>query len=636
MVRLCPARACRRRGRVPGLGADSGGLTRAPSVAEASSERGGGAAARAGAGRWGPSHGPSGGIVSALVVAARSPSTVYASTLGAGVFKSVDGGRSWRAVNAGLTTTRVDTLALDPQTPATVYSGTGRGVFKSTNGGRSWHAANAGPKSRVLALALDPQNAATLYAGTEAGVARSTDGGLSWRAFNNGLTALGVKTLPTVEAIAVDSTGRAPLRRHGRRGRRRLQVPLSRIRPVGQETKLGPLALAGDREGGFAAARRRLTEPMRIGAGMSTSLSGGEAAAVAAREAARSLEGRSADLAFLFLSQQHLAVAEEAASAVREQLAPRNLVGCVAQGVLARSRELEEGPGAAVWAASLPGAEIDAFHAADSADLPELDAESLALMLVDPFTFPVADALAELNGRSGAGPVVGGVAVAAGEPGAQALIVDADLHEGGAAGAVVSGVPVCAVVSQGCAPFGREAVITRAEGNLVFELAGERALDRLRAEIVALPAEQQLLAAKGVLAGLVIDENKAEYGRGDYLMRGILGADESEGALAIGEHMRVGQTLRFHFRDAASADDDLRDALTRELGGRTAAGALLFTCNGRGTQMFAESDHDARTVSDLLGSPGVAGFFCGGEIGPVGGRLFLHGFTATLAVFLHP
>ena len=373
---------------------------------------------------------------------------------------------------------------------------------------------------------------------------------------------------------------------------------------------------------------------MRIGAGVSSSPSAVEAAAEAAREAARSLEGRAADLAFLFLSQPHVASAEEAAAAVREELAPRSLVGCVAQGVLGRGCELEGGPGAAVWAGSLPGATIDAFHATDATDLLELDTDSLALLLVDPFTFAVGDALAGLNERGQAPPVVGGIAVAAGGPGAQALIVDDEIHETGAAGAVIGGVPVRAVVSQGCAPFGREAVITSAEDNMVLELAGDRALDRLRAEIVALPPEQQRLAAQGVLAGLVIDENKAEYGRGDFLMRGILGADEEAGGLAIGERVRVGQTLRFHFRDEESADDDLRDALTRELAGRTAAGALLFTCNGRGTQMFSESDHDARTVSELLGSPGVAGFFCGGEIGPIGGRLFLHGFTATLAVFL--
>jgi small ligand-binding sensory domain FIST len=374
---------------------------------------------------------------------------------------------------------------------------------------------------------------------------------------------------------------------------------------------------------------------MRIGAGVSTSPSAAMAAADAARDAAGSLEGRDIDLAFLFLSPQHLDNVEDAAAALRDELAPRRLVGCVAQGVLGRSRELEEGPGAAVWAGSLPGAEIETFHALDPSDLVGLGADSLALLLVDPFTFPLAEALAELN-EHGAPHVVGGIAVGTADSRAQALIVDDEVYDGGAAGAAISGVPVRAVVSQGCAPFGREAVITRAEDNLVYELAGERALDRLRAEIVALPPEQQRLAAQGVLAGLVIDENRAEYERGDFLMRGILGADESAGAIAIGERVRVGQTLRFHFRDAASADDDLRQALTGELEGRKAAGALLFTCNGRGTHMFAESDHDARTVSDLLGSPGVAGFFCGGEIGPVGGRLFLHGFTATLAVFLEP
>jgi small ligand-binding sensory domain FIST len=373
---------------------------------------------------------------------------------------------------------------------------------------------------------------------------------------------------------------------------------------------------------------------MKIGAGVSTSPSAAEAAAEAARAAAGSLEGERSDLTFLFLAQQHLEDAREAAAAVRGELASRHLVGCVAQGVLACGREVEDGPAVAVWAGRLPGAEVVAFHAADPADLPEMGEESLALLLVDPFTFPVGDALAGLNEGGASPPVVGGIAVGADAPGAQALIVDDEIHDGGAAGAVVSGISARAVVSQGCSPFGREAVITRAEGNLVYELAGERALDRLRAEILALEPEQQLLASRGVLAGLVIDENRTEYGRGDYLMRGILGADESGGALAIGERVRVGQTVRFHFRDAESADEDLREAIARELEGRRAAGALLFTCNGRGTQMFAGPDHDARTVGEMLGSPGVAGFFCGGEIGPVGGRLFVHGFTATLAVFL--
>ena len=223
-----------------------------------------------------------------------------------------------------------------------------------------------------------------------------------------------------------------------------------------------------------------------------------------------------------------------------------------------------------------------------------------------------------------------------GSPGTAALIVDDDVHEEGAVGVALAGVPVITTVSQGCAPIGREAVITQAEGNVVLELAGKPALHWVRSQLAALAPEQQALAARGLLAGLVIDENKAEYERGDYLIRGLIGVDEATGSIAIGEQVRIGQTLRLHARDAASADEDLRAALAETLDFGTPAGALLFTCNGRGTHMFPDPDHDVRVVAEGIGAPAIAGFFCGGEIGPVGGRSFLHGFTATLAVFLEP
>jgi len=195
-------------------------------------------------------------------------------------------------------------------------------------------------------------------------------------------------------------------------------------------------------------------------------------------------------------------------------------------------------------------------------------------------------------------------------------------------------VPVRTVVSQGCAPIGREAVVTAAEDNVIFELAGEPALERLRVDVETLSPELQELALEGLMVGLVIDENKDEYGRGDYLIRGLVGADDDTGAIAVGAEVRVGQTVRFHVRDARSADEDLLHALGTTLDGQRAAGALLFTCNGRGTGMFGEPHHDARAVTHSLGTSALAGFFCGGEIGPVGGRAFVHGFTATLAVFL--
>jgi len=232
-------------------------------------------------------------------------------------------------------------------------------------------------------------------------------------------------------------------------------------------------------------------------------------------------------------------------------------------------------------------------------------------------------------------PLVGGLAAGGGEPDTQALFCDDEVLYEGAVGAVLRGVPVRTVVSQGCDPVGRDSVITHAEENVVFELAGEPALERLKGDLATLTPEQERSAARGgVLAGLVIDENRADYRRGDYLMRGLTGVDEETGALAVGEAVRVGQTLRFHVRDAASADADLRENLSAALNGDRAAGALLFTCNGRGTNLFSDPDHDARTAAELLGGDALAGFFCAGEIGPVGGKPFLHGFTATAAIFL--
>jgi small ligand-binding sensory domain FIST len=382
----------------------------------------------------------------------------------------------------------------------------------------------------------------------------------------------------------------------------------------------------------------------RVGAGLSASTRAAEAAGEAAREAREALQGAPVDLAFLFLSAEHFAGAREALDAAERELAPAHLLGCVAEGVVARDRELETGPGAAIWAASLPEAEIETFHsvAFGSEDgvsvsgFPILDGADLVTFLVDPFTFPTAGFLSKLNEEEDGAPLVGGLAAGGGEPDTQALFLDSEILTEGAVGAVLRGVPVRTVVSQGCAPIGRDAVITSAEGNVVFELAGEPALERLKGDLGTLTDEEQALAARGgVLAGLVIDENRSEYRRGDYLMRGLIGLDEETGALAVGEPVRIGQTLRFHVRDARSADEDLRENLTGALDGERAAGALLFTCNGRGTNMFPARDHDALAVGELLGAEdALAGFFCAGEIGPVGGKPFLHGFTATLAVFL--
>jgi small ligand-binding sensory domain FIST len=216
------------------------------------------------------------------------------------------------------------------------------------------------------------------------------------------------------------------------------------------------------------------------------------------------------------------------------------------------------------------------------------------------------------------------------------LFLDGRVLSRGAVGAHLPGAEVHPLVAQGCRPVGDPYTVTRADGNLIFELGGRPPLTRLQELAAALPDRERELLASGAHVGMVIDEYQAEPRQGDFLVRGIVGADPGSGAIAVGEEVEVGQTVQFHVRDARSADEDLRHTLEREaaaLGGRRAAGALLFTCTGRGSRLFTEPDHDAGLLAAMLGEIPVAGFFCDGELGPVGGQNFLHTFTASIALF---
>jgi small ligand-binding sensory domain FIST len=388
-----------------------------------------------------------------------------------------------------------------------------------------------------------------------------------------------------------------------------------------------------------------------ISVGLSEEFDTVSAAGEAADRARAGLDG-DCDLCLVFASGPHLPMAKWLLSEVQERLEPRNLIGCGAGGTLAQGREMEEGPGLVVWAASLPGAEVSTMHLSAEREgegfrllgLPEELAGpsteeaggpgEAIIPLCDPFSFPSELLLEALERARPRTPVLGGLASAS-FAGGTVLLRDGDVHSDGAVAAILSGVEVLPCVSQGAVPVGAEMAITAAEGNVIGELAGKPAMERLGEVIAALPERERQLAAAGVLLGIVIDENRPSYERGDFLVRPIIGADRDSGALVTGERVRVGQTVRLHVRDAASADEDLREALraqSQALGAQGAAGALLFTCNGRGSNMFEVPDHDAAAIEDSLGAP-AAGFFCAGEIGPVGGRNFLHGFTATMAVF---
>jgi small ligand-binding sensory domain FIST len=351
--------------------------------------------------------------------------------------------------------------------------------------------------------------------------------------------------------------------------------------------------------------------------------------------------GPAPDLAVLFGTESHVESFEAIADGVRTLLEPGVLIGATASSVIGGDREIESQPALSLWAARLDPVtpvRLDAVQTSDGwfiAGLPdEVDGgDRVLLLLPDPFSFPADVFLAELARRPAAPLVLGGLASAARAPGGNRLVLDDVVHDDGAVGVLLAREQIVTpVVSQGCRPIGEPYVVTRAERNIILELGGRPALDRLRDIVTALDVEDQVLVQHGLQIGCVVDESKEVFDRGDFLIRNVLGADQEAGAVAVGEMVDVGATVQFQVRDASSADRDLRDLIA----GQQADGALLFTCNGRGLHLFGEPDHDASIVDAAVTGGATAGMFCAGELGPVGGRSFLHGFTASVALFRDP
>jgi small ligand-binding sensory domain FIST len=348
-----------------------------------------------------------------------------------------------------------------------------------------------------------------------------------------------------------------------------------------------------------------------------------------------------ADLLVCFVSPHFLGALDDMVHAIRNLLEPGVLLVVSTGAVAGDAREVEHGPALALFAARLPDVRLTpvALHVEDTPDgasvvgWPDLAGEpETLLLLADPFTFPVDAFLRRCAEDHPALAVVGGLASAATRPGANRFALDARVVADGAVGVFLEGAGIRTVVSQGCRPVGRPLVVTRADRRLLQELAGRPALERLRELAEEAGEEDRALLQHGLHLGVVVDEHRADFSRGDFLVRSVIGADRETGAIAVGDQLQVGQTVQFHVRDAAAADDDLRALLLRAAS-RPAAGALLFTCNGRGSQLFGIPDHDAGLVEELLGPLPLAGGSCAGEIGPVGSRSFLHGFTASLALF---
>lgn len=391
------------------------------------------------------------------------------------------------------------------------------------------------------------------------------------------------------------------------------------------------------------AASKANAGPIRTSSGLSLRQDTAAATEEAFDQALLPLDGAPIDLAFVFVSHHHTPFIDQVAGPIAGSIGGGTLLGATTEAPIAQGKEVESGPAIAVWLASLRATKIRSFRV-DLQETPDGqalvgfpligDSVSAAFLLTDPFSFPTNSLLASLNGDHPGLPIIGGAASGAHTPGDNALILNGEIFATGAVGTIMGPeIDVNPILSQGCKPIGDPFVVTNADQNMILELGGKPPLHRLREVVSRLDSDDQTLVATGLHVGVLIDEQKDEPSPGDFLIRGIMHANLRSGAIALSDHVTVGQTLQFQLRDGAAAHGDLGRALGGAGQGPQPSGALLFTCNGRGSRMFGSPDHDVQALERFAGQGTVAGMFCQGEIGPVGGRNFLHGFTASIAVF---
>lgn len=366
------------------------------------------------------------------------------------------------------------------------------------------------------------------------------------------------------------------------------------------------------------------------------------------------LEGAVPDLVAVFATHHHGPALEDLGQRIRRSTGAEVVIGCTAESVIGSSGEIEGRPGLALWAARLPGTavrffQVDAFAGPngqpDFTGMPPVGEpeRSSVLLLADPFTFPADEYLGRLNGRFPGVPVMGGMASGAMGPGQTLFFTAGGVRESGAVGVVLEGgIELRPVVSQGCRPVGKPWVITACEPSCIQKLGGRPALEVLVETWQSLCSADRERVQAAPLIGLAIDAAQTRLDRGDFLVRSIIGLHQRDRAIRVADFVRRGQTIQLLVRDPVAAGEDLRHLLATRAGTpeppppRT-MGALIFSCNGRGSRMFDRPDHDIGCVHEgLRAELPVAGFFANGEIGPVGGQNFLHGFTASVAVFRPP
>lgn len=349
------------------------------------------------------------------------------------------------------------------------------------------------------------------------------------------------------------------------------------------------------------------------------------------------------DLALVFIDSRHGDSYGEILQFLKRHTDATLIAGCSGDGVIGPGVEAEDQPSVSVMAFGLPGALLTPVaivpgRAAgdDLRRLEESGTESW-LAFVDPFSVNTENLVQAVQARSRRAQMLGGMASAHNRDAGTAVFLDDEAFRSGAVLVGIGGsVRLRPIVAQGAEPIGQPWTITECENNVVQTIGLRNTLDVLMDTLSELDAETRERAQRNLLVGLAMDEYKDEFGRGDYLIRNIMGGDRDTGSLAINALPRVGQTFQFQFRDARAADDDLRSRLRvagQELEpGEEVLGALLCACNGRGQGLFGLPHHDAGALEDVLGHLPTAGLFCNGEIGPVGKTNFVHGFTASIGL----
>ena len=363
------------------------------------------------------------------------------------------------------------------------------------------------------------------------------------------------------------------------------------------------------------------------------------------------LEGRRPDLAFVFPSAAHAGAYGGVPDLVRRRLGDCPLLGCSGGGVIGAGREVEGGPGLALAAAALPDADLSLFHV-ENDDLPDQDSpperwwETVGshpdgqpdfVLLADPFSFAADRLIAGLDYAYPGSATIGGLASGAHGPGGNALYVGGDVRTSGAVGVAVAGaVTIDTVVAQGCRPIGAAMQITSCADNWLLELDGKSPVQALMDVVGRLDERDRSLARHSLFLGIAMDRLNEKPSMGDFLIRNIVGVDQSRGYLAVGELPSEGQIVQFHLRDARTSTEDLDAVLSRYSMERPLyeeTGALLFSCLGRGQNLFGRADHDTDMFREKVNAMPLTGFFCNGEIGPVGGTTFLHGYTSSFGIF---